>query len=286
MPTIGIAPLELAAGKLSACWRLLRRFLNSVPALGFVAAAIVLLCEASTRRPIAQIVKSLPIERVKVKPAGYSHPISFRRVGSDVAVLSQILVTREYEPVSSLRSVRLIVDCGANIGVSAYYFLHCYPEARLIAVEPDAANCALCRQNLKPFAKRAVVVQAAVWPENRRLQIVPASRRKGNWSLEVEPSESGDVEGLTIPEILHRGDAHGPIDLLKVDIEGAETEVFRGSPSWLALTRNIAIELHHALAEETVTRAIAGYQYERRQAHELTIIYGLRPIENLMKSRS
>ena len=91
---------------------------------------------------------------------------------------------------------------------------------------------------------------------------------------------------MTIPKILQLADARAPIDLLKVDIEGAKTEVFRGSPSWLAQTRNIAIELHSTLADETVTRAIEGYQYERRRAHELTIIYGLRPTANLLKSRS
>ena len=272
--------LEVIAVKSAETWRLVRKFFRHVPSLGFLAAAAVFFCEASARKPLSHLVKPLSVERVKVRPSGYSHPIRFRRVGTDVKVLQQMLVSREYQPVASLRNVRLIIDCGANIGLSAYYLLHWHPKARLIAIEPDAENCGLCRQNLQPFGDRAVVLQAAVWPENTRLRIVPASRTGGAWSLKVEPWPSGDIEGLTIPEILHRADATGPIDLLKVDIEGAETELFRGAPAWLGMTRNIAIELHNDVADRTFSRALEGHRYERRRVSEVTTIYGLRPISS------
>jgi FkbM family methyltransferase len=267
--------LEVIAVKAAESLRMLRKFFRHVPSLGFLTAAAIFFCEASTRKPLAQLVKPLSIERVKVRPAGYEHPIRFRRVGSDVAVVRQMLVSQEYRPVASLRDVRLIIDCGANIGLSAYYLLHCHPKARLVAIEPDAENCALCRQNLQPFGDRAIVLQAAVWSENTRLRIIPASREGGAWSLEVEPWAAGNVEGLTIPEILHRVNASGPIDLLKIDIEGAETELFRTAPSWLHITRNIAIELHGGVADATFSRALEGYRFERRHVREVTVIYGL-----------
>jgi FkbM family methyltransferase len=277
MPPPGITRLALVSGKVSETFRLIRRFHRHIPSLGFSAAAVVFFCEASTRRPIAPLLAHFAAERVKVKPSHYQYPIRFRRVGSDLAVFSQMLVRREYAPVAKLRDVRLIVDCGANIGLSAYYLLHCYPQARLIAIEPDAENYALCRQNLAPFADRSMVMQAAVWRENGWLRIVPASRHGGAWALKVEPWHGGDVEGVTIPEILRRADEHGPIDLLKVDIEGAEVALFEARPEWLAMTRNIAIELHGPEADATFTRALDGYGYERRQADELTIAYDLKP---------
>ena len=272
-------PLGVVAGKAAETWRLFSVFVRRVPSLGFIAAFTIFLCEASVRKPLALLVKPLAIERVKVRPAGYHHPVKFRREGTDGAVFSQILIRREYLPVASLKNVRLIVDCGANIGLSAYYLLHCHPRARLIAVEPDPENCALCRQNLAPFSDRAVVLQAAVWPENRRLRIVPSSRSGGAWSLEVEPWPAGDVEGLTIPEVLRRANVTGPIDLLKADIEGAESELFRDPPAWLEQTRNIAIELHTPAADTTLTRALANYRYERRQVNELTFFYDVHPAE-------
>jgi FkbM family methyltransferase len=276
--------IAFARDKLSAATSLFRGYLRQVPRLGVIAATTVFVTEASTRKPLAQFVKPFASERLSLRPAGYRHPINFRRLGTDIAVLRQMLVTEEYRPVAALRNVRLIVDCGANIGISAYYLLHQYPNARLIAVEPDADNLALCRQNLSPFADRVHVIQAAVWPENRLLRVVPASRHLGAWALRVEPWDTGDLQGLTIPEILSRAGEQGPIDLLKMDIEGAEEDIFRASPSWLDLTRNIAIELHGKAAEATFDRALANYDYEHRHADELTVIYGLRRAPTARKS--
>lgn len=270
------AGIALAGAKFRALGSLFGGYLRQIPSLGILAATIVFFSEASTRRPLAQLLKPFVPERVRLHPAGYAHPIQFRRTGTDTAVLRQMFVTQEYRPVASLSNVRLIVDCGANIGLSAYYLLHRYASARVIAVEPDADNCVLCRRNLAPFADRSFVLRAAVWPENRRLRVVPESRNKGPWALAVEPWDDGDVEGLTIPEILRRAGESGPIDLLKVDIEGAEKNVFADAPAWLDMTRNIAIELHGREAKATFARALANYCYKERQADELTITYDLR----------
>ena len=268
--------VHFAIGKMAAASALFRGFLRQVPRLGFVAAARAFAAEASTRRPLSTLVRPFVGERLTLRPSGYRYQLLLRRAGTDLAVLRQMLVKEEYGPVSSLRRIRLIVDCGANIGLSSYYLLHRYPEARVIAVEPDEANCALCRRNLAAFGERAIVMQAAVWRENRRLRIAPASRSRGAWALRVEPDDEGPVEGLTLVEILRRAGQTGPVDLLKIDIEGAETEVFRGSPEWLRITRNIAIELHGEDARDTFVHALDGYRYEQRNCDEITVIYGLR----------
>ncbi len=282
MPLVDIT---FVRGKLSAAFSLLRNYIHRVPRLGLLAATILFFAEASTRHPLMPLVKPFAPERLKLTPRGYGHPISFRRAGTDVAVLRQVLLDDEYLPVAGLRDVRLIVDCGANIGLSAYYLLHHYPAARLIAVEPDPENCALCRHNLAPFSDRTTILQGAIWSENRRLRIVPSSRGLGSWALRVEGWDGGEVEGLTLVEILRRSGHHGPIDLLKMDIEGAEEEVFRDAPRWLDVTRNIAIELHGAAAEACLSRALASYSYEWRRAHELTLVLDLRHVPGSMPTR-
>ncbi len=268
--------LHLTAAKLAETWRLFRRVFRHAPLIGIKTALLLFFCEASTRSPIAEIVKPFAADELKARPHGYPYRFHFRRVGTDLAVMMQMFVTREYAPVASLKNVRTIVDCGANIGLSAYYLLHYHQSARLIAVEPDPANCALCRKNLAPFGDRAVVLQAAVWPENTRLRINPGSRRGGAWSLEVEPWPDGDVDGLTIHEILRRAGAPDQIDLLKMDVEGAEEEIFRNRPAWLGATRNIAIELHGDRERLAFASALEGFRYERREVDELTVIYDLR----------
>jgi hypothetical protein len=104
----------------------------------------------------------------------------------------------------------------------------------------------------------------------------PASANRAGVAIAVEPDDEGSIEGLTLVEILRRAGQAGPIDLLKIDIEGAETEVFRGSPEWLRITRNIAIELHSEDARDTFVHALDGYRYEQRTCDEITVIYGLR----------
>lgn len=270
----GLIPIRRKVG---AAGSLFRRYIRDIPGLGIVAATTLLAAEASTRRPLSHLIGPRGVRRLTLHPAGYRHPVQVRLTGSDVAVLRQMLVTEEYRPVASLRDVRLVVDCGANIGIAAYYLLHRYPEARLIAVEPDPENCALCRQNLAPFSDRVTVLQAAIWSENRTLRIRPSSLRHGGWARSVESWDAGDVEGLTVAEVLRRAGEQGPIDLLKMDIEGAEDVVFRGNPPWLAMTRNIAIELHGPRMEASFAQALASYQYTRSTADQLTLIYGLHP---------
>ncbi len=68
------------------------------------------------------------------------HPVRCRPNTSDVEVFKQIFAWREYRCLDDVHDASLIIDCGANVGYSAVYFLTRYPNARVIAVEPDADN--------------------------------------------------------------------------------------------------------------------------------------------------
>jgi len=269
--------LGVALAKAGIAWDLLRSHLRYAPRVGLSSAMMLFLAEASLRRPISTLMRPVVPEFLTITPTGYKHPLRMRTADTDPVVVRQVLAIEEYRPVSSLANVRLIVDCGANIGVTGYYFLHHYPQATLIAIEPDELNCNLCRRNLAPFGRRAIVLRGALWSERRPLRITPDSRALGSWAFRVEPAAPhlADVEGLTIPDILHRAGVEGPIDLLKLDIEGAEQEIFREAPSWLDSVRHIAIELHSAAARTTFLTALAAYQYTLETFGESTIVRDL-----------
>ena len=211
-----------------------------------------------------------------IRPAGFRYPLYFRPGGSDPHVIDQVFLRQEYACIADIPGVEFIVDCGANIGCSTYYLLHHYPKARAVVVEPDPANMTVCRRNLAPFGQRVTFVAAGIWSAAGSLVI---DRGRGaEWAIQVRLAEAGeraDIPGVTIPDLMAL--ANFPrIDVLKIDIEGAEAELFGPSCSkWLPAVRNMAIELHGPECERIVEAAMSRSQCEVGRSGELTVYRGI-----------
>jgi FkbM family methyltransferase len=194
---------------------------------------------------------------------------------SDYRVLSQVFFEREYGALDDLESVKLVIDCGANAGYTSLYFLDRYPQARVIAVEPDPRNVALCRRNLAPYGQRVLVIPSAVWSHAADLRLVRGAYRDGGeWATQVRAvseSETPDVRGVDMPTLIALG-GDRPVDILKIDIERSELELFRnGAQRWLPSIRNIAIELHDEECEKAFFAALEPYRADLSRSGELTI---------------
>lgn len=224
-------------------------------------------------------VGSSPLLELKIK--NVEHPIFMRVGSSDREVLGQIFIEREYEPIA-VSHPRMILDLGANSGYSSAYFLSKFPTVSVVAVEPDPGNYAICCRNLKPFGSRAKVVHGAAWPEGSKLVLDKGNWRDGReWTTQVRlakeeatPSESIDgYDMLTLIDLCGAAE----IDLLKIDIEGSELELFsRNIGSWLPRVRNLCIELHGPECEAIFFRALLGYFYNLSHSGELTVCSELR----------
>jgi FkbM family methyltransferase len=217
--------------------------------------------------------------KLAIKNAQY--PLFLRIGSSDREVLGQIFIEKEYEPIA-VESPKTILDLGANVGYSSAYFLSKYPDASVVAVEPDSGNYAMCRRNLEPYGSRARVVHGAVWPEHRKLEVDKGAWRDGReWTAQVKPANeestaSECVEGYDMPALIGLSGAT-EIDLLKIDIERSELELFsRNTESWLPRIRNLCIELHGADCEAVFTRALADYSFDLSCVGELTVCSNLR----------
>ena len=206
-------------------------------------------------------------------------PLTARRHTTDQRVFAQIFVEREYTPVDGWENIEVVVDCGANVGYSAAYFLTAFPGTRVIALEPDPDNYRVLVQNLAPYGARAVAVNAALWAHPGHLQLRESAYRGGGaWSRQVdEPphGESGAVEAIDIPSLMERFGLQR-ISLLKMDIEGAETVVFSERTSeWLPRVDALVVELHDDThfgpATPVFERAIAPEGFEVTESGELTI---------------
>lgn len=212
-----------------------------------------------------------------IRPKGYPYPLHLRYGTSDPYVFRQIFVEQEYAPFRASGEIRLIVDCGANVGFSSAYFLHRFPNARVIAVEPDPANFALLEQNLRPFGARAQAINAGIWSHEAGLVVCRYGEE--GWRTQVrecQPGEAPDVQATDIPALLTLS-GRERIDLLKVDIEGSERVLFDAqSRRWLDAVDNIVAELHGPECEKVFFGALADARFDRSTSGELTICQHIR----------
>lgn len=243
------------------------------------ALAGVLGWRAAVKYLIERRRQRAPGSVFSVHPRSSMHPLFMRRGTSDLQVFDQIFVQCEYRCLDDLTEVGLIIDCGANVGYSSAYFLSCFPNCRIIAVEPDPENFAMLSRNLAPYGCRVNLVHAGVWSHVTRLGFVDEPYRDGReWTKQVRRVEQGDkahIDGVDI-ETLLSSSGRDRISILKIDVEGAEVEIFSGDNlSWLNEVDAIAIELHDdsifGNATEVFFAAIEGRGFHLSRSGELTI---------------
>ena len=211
------------------------------------------------------------LENVHVK--GIDHPISLSNYNTDVSTLFKIFFARDYEIV--LKSSDFIVDCGANIGLSAIFFASKYPTALIVAIEPDKENFKYLCKNAKAY-KNIACLNMAVWSSNSKMKVIDEG--KGNWAIKTilaGKNEQNIIQGIGIAQIMLDFKKE-KIDLIKIDIEGAEKELFSSNyHPWLSKTTKIAIELHES-PDDIITKifykAINDYNFKEYQKGENTII--------------
>jgi FkbM family methyltransferase len=214
-------------------------------------------------------------EGVKINLPFLAHPLWLRPDTSDVLVASQVFMQRSYFHKSLLSlSPKFILDAGANIGLSAIFFAKLFPGVRILCVEPESSNYALLRKNVSSYPQ-IEVVQAGLWGSECTLRI--ANPGGDRWAFRTVKSEAGDgvLRGMSVDEICQLY-GETTIDILKIDIEGAEKEVFAvDATSWLKRVHVLMIELHDRLVAgcaRSVYSAVSEFAFQKHQLGELDII--------------
>jgi len=170
-------------------------------------------------------------------------PIRIRSHTTDVSVLGEIVVSKGYDALvrHPRGQPRLIVDLGANIGLVDRWFLTRYPGAEVIAVEPEPTNLETLKANVAGLPVK--VVPAAIGLTERTVRLHTVTGEHG-FTMVGEPQPGStcvEVPVVTMKSIL--GDAEA-IDLLKVDIEGAEEELFSDCRDWIGKVQMLLVECH------------------------------------------
>jgi FkbM family methyltransferase len=158
---------------------------------------------------------------------------------SFVEQFRDIFVNQIYLFVANSRSP-VILDCGANIGVSCAYFRRLYPDSRITAFEADPAIAATLTHNMKQNGLQGIdIVAKAVWVSDVGVPFSPDGADGGSL---FGANKTTHVPSIRLKDWIE--DIEGGVDLLKLDIEGAETEVLLDARDSLSSVRNIFIEYH------------------------------------------
>lgn len=179
-------------------------------------------------------------EIIEAKIRGFEHPIFLRNKTSDIATFDQVIKHKEYK-FNYWRGVDVILDLGANIGLASIYYKSLFPNATIIAVEPDQSNYELLVKNTERY-KNIICIKAGVWHKPTRLKIIDENASK--WSFITLEDPSGNIETISIEQIISSYSLT-KIDIIKMDIESAEKEVFEaGISKWSGITKMLILELH------------------------------------------
>lgn len=143
------------------------------------------------------------------------------------------------------KTIPVIVDLGANIGLSVIYFKTLFPGAKIVALEPDPKIFAYLEKNITARRLEGVkLLNKAAWKENTSLTF-HSTGDDGGRLAPLEGSNAVAVEAMDVSPLLKE-----KVDFLKIDIEGAEYEILNACRSHLGNVERIALEYHSRAGEE------------------------------------
>ena len=194
---------------------------------------------------------------------------------SDTATFEQVFVAKEYEVPFDF-TPETIIDGGANVGFATLFFANKYPEAQILAIEPDPSNMEVLCLNTAPYEK-VKKIQSAIWGRTTHLRIENPEVEK--WAFKVTESEAGQpgsFQAYSIGQLIAKMGRES-VDLLKLDIEGSETSVFEaGYESWLPKVKMLMIELHEKISPgctKVLEEALSKYPFEKMENGENLIYF-------------
>lgn len=211
---------------------------------------------------------------VNIPQVGHVH---LRAGESDIATLRQIFVggdydlshpqalndrvMRQYRDILALGKTPIIADIGANIGAASLWFHRQFPDAAIVAVEPDPGNVQILRKN---FVGRTNlhILEAAIGASPGHVAL---NNDGPGWAVQTRRSESG-VPVVTMEHVFDFV-ADGLPFIVKIDIEGFESDLFSEHLEWIAKSFVVAIEPHDwmlpgQMTSQNFQRAMACHPFE------------------------
>ncbi len=182
------------------------------------------------------------------------------------------IFSQEVYRFTSANEYPVIIDCGANIGLSVLYFKKLYPKAQILAFEPDPNIYKILEYNISKATptKNISLRQEAVWTKNEILSFYTDGALAGSSVVDFSSKNNVcHVNAIDLNYFLNR-----EIDFLKIDIEGAENELIFHISKNLKNVKNLFLEYHglkdqrQNLGDILNLLTTSGFEYYIRVAGE------------------
>ena len=221
------------------------------------------------------ITLALIFRRARVKLPSRKVEVFIRPNTKDRATFKEVFVAGIYNTPLPIVP-QTIVDAGANVGLASVFFKMKYPGAEIVAIEIESENVAMIKKNTAAF-RDITVLEKALYNKKSFFQIEDPYHATNSFQVrEVSNDDNHDIESVTLDDILATKQ-WATIDILKLDIEGAEKELFEEHyQNWLPRTKVIMVETHDRMKPKcsyAVMKAINEYNFILFTTTEGTLVY-------------
>lgn len=193
-------------------------------------------------------------------------PFSYRGGSADEIAGNEILESGKYVlPIEDFQP-KIIIDCGANIGYSTLYYANTYPDAQIYAIEPEKINFKFLQFNTL-FYDNIKTFKSAVWGKETFVRIEETEMaERGYMTFETGEDDPNAIKTTTIGKLIYENGIN-EIDLLKIDVVGAEKEIFGAEDvdDWLSKVKVLTLVIHDEMksgASFEVFKAISKYRWK------------------------
>lgn len=205
-------------------------------------------------------------------PPAIRNPVQIRIKTTDEILYRDILLRGQYA-FDLPFSPKTIVDAGANIGMASIFFANLYPEAKVIAIEPEISNFAVLAKNVRPYST-IIPIHAALWNRDGEVGVSgrdPTTGTFGKWGFRTQEGRGAKVRSITVRTLMKEMQMHS-VDVFKIDIEGAEKEIFEAC-DWIDDIRCLMIETHDRFRPGCSEAVDSATQDFLRSERGETIVY-------------
>jgi FkbM family methyltransferase len=203
------------------------------------------------------------------------YSFSFRNNPFDFATFEEVILKEDYNLTINFNP-STIIDGGANIGLTSVFFANKYPNADIVAVEPEEGNFEMLKKNTKNYG-RISLIRSGIWSHPAILSVIDEGKGNNSFTVaEILSPKVDSINAISIYDIMQER-SWDTIDILKLDIEGAEKNVFeKNFEQWLPRVKILIIEFHDRMVEgcsSTVLKALSNYSFRSEIKGENTIFY-------------